>query len=158
MATWAEFEAEAPELAAVVRERFTAHKHHTLATLRADGSPRISGTEVQIGGGEMWLGSMAGSRKGQDLRRDPRAALHSHSEEPDTWPGDAKVSGRAVAVDTKAERAAYKAATGVSVGADADVFRLDLREVSAVVPGDPPDHLVVSWWRPGAGVQHVKRR
>ena len=44
MPSWSEFEAAAPELAARVRVRLDAHVHKTLATLRADGSPRISGT------------------------------------------------------------------------------------------------------------------
>ena len=38
-ASWAEVEAEAPELMAVVRGCFTVRKHCTMATLRRDGSP-----------------------------------------------------------------------------------------------------------------------
>ncbi len=48
MATWQEFTEQAPELAARALERFEAHRHKTMATIRADGSPRISGTEVPI--------------------------------------------------------------------------------------------------------------
>ena len=36
----------APELALAVQRSFDAHIHKTLATLRADGSPRISGQAV----------------------------------------------------------------------------------------------------------------
>src|SRR5262249_33284616 len=43
MATWMTFRTEAPDLAAVIQGRFTSHLHHILATLRADGSPRVSG-------------------------------------------------------------------------------------------------------------------
>jgi hypothetical protein len=46
--SWAEFEAEVPDLAAFVRERLEAHKHRMMATLRSDGSPRIGGIEVTI--------------------------------------------------------------------------------------------------------------
>ena len=46
MPTWSEFEAAAPELAKSVRARLDAHTHKTIATLRRDGSPRISGIET----------------------------------------------------------------------------------------------------------------
>src|SRR4051794_16481165 len=93
MPSWAEFEAEAPELAATVRERLEAHAHKTIATVRRDGSPRISGTEAQLRDGELWIGSMWRALKALDLQRDPRFALHSGSEEPDEWSGDAKLAG-----------------------------------------------------------------
>lgn len=99
MAAWSEFEAEAPDLAASVRAAFEAHKHKTIATLRRDGSPRISGTEATFVNGDIWLGSMPGARKAKDLRRDPRMALHSSTADETLSLGDAKVSGKAVEVD-----------------------------------------------------------
>src|SRR5919198_6363126 len=95
MASWSEVEAQAPELAARARRFFDAFKHKTMATLRRDGSPRISGTEVEFEDGEMWIGSMSRAVKARDLQRDPRFALHSGSADPPHWPGDAKVAGRA---------------------------------------------------------------
>ncbi len=44
MPSWSEVSAAAPELAAAVEARFGADKHHVVATLRTDGSPRVSGT------------------------------------------------------------------------------------------------------------------
>jgi hypothetical protein len=44
---WEQVEQDAPELAAAVRACFAVRKHCTMATLRADGSTRISGTQVQ---------------------------------------------------------------------------------------------------------------
>ena len=79
MPSWSEVEAEAPELVALARRFLDAHVHKTLATLRRDGSPRISGTEIDFADGELWLGSMWRSAKALDLRRDPRFALHSGS-------------------------------------------------------------------------------
>ncbi|MFF4338487.1 hypothetical protein ACFY00_00955 [Kitasatospora sp. NPDC001540] len=70
MTTWQEFEQQAPDLAPRIRARFTAHRHHVLATLKRDGSPRVSGTEVDFRGGELFLGSMAGAVKAADLRVD----------------------------------------------------------------------------------------
>src|SRR6059058_2507135 len=95
MATWAEFEAEAPELAGAALDRLRAHKHLTIATLRRDGSPRISGIEFEIVGGDLQLGSMWQAVKALDLQRDPRFALHSGSDDPPAWSGDAKLSGEA---------------------------------------------------------------
>ena len=95
MASWAEVRRSAPELAETVRRLFDAHRHKTLATLRSDGSPRISGIEATFEGDELWLGMMVDSRKAHDLRRDPRMALHSTSVGED-WKADAKLSGRAV--------------------------------------------------------------
>lgn len=79
-----EVEADAPEFAARVRKLFHARKHKTMATLRADGAPRISGIEAEIGE-HVTFGSMPGSCKLADLTRDPRLALHSRSVDP---PGD----------------------------------------------------------------------
>ena len=94
MATWSEFAAQAPELAERVRARFDAHKHKTMATIRRDGSPRISGTETQFSDGELWIGSMWKAVKALDLQRDPRYAIHSATFDPDKdWPGEAKVAG-----------------------------------------------------------------
>ncbi len=96
MAIWKDVETAEPEFAARVQRLFDAHTHKTIATLRADGAPRISGIEVRFVDGELTFGSMPDSRKGADLRRDPRFALHSATVEAgEGWPGDAKVSGRA---------------------------------------------------------------
>jgi len=53
MASWSQVLADSPHLAARVQERFEASRHKTMATLRADGSPRISGTETRFVDGEI---------------------------------------------------------------------------------------------------------
>src|SRR3954468_11160546 len=128
MPSWAKFEAEAPELAARVRERFEAHGHKTIATVRRDGSPRISGTEAQFEGEDLWIGSMLNALKARDLQRDPRYALHSASEDPDAWSGDAKVAGIAEEVTDPALVAEIN---GTEVG-PSHLFRLDITEASTV--------------------------
>jgi hypothetical protein len=157
MASWQEVTAAAPELAAAARALFDAHKHKTLATLRQDGSPRISGIEVDVVDGELWLGGMADSRKVLDLLRDPRFALHSASVDPPDWTGDAKVAGRAVEETDPARIAAVVGASGEPPG-PARYFRADLSEVVLTRVGDPPDHLVVEWWTEGRGLRRVERR
>src|SRR6478672_12335149 len=102
MAAWKDVEQAEPEFAARVRQLFDAGRHKTIATLRADGSPRISGIECEFADGQLRFGSMANARKGADLRRDPRFALHGPTFHPvegqeAEWPGEAKVAGRAIA-------------------------------------------------------------
>ena len=153
MASWAEFEAAAPELAEKVRARLDAHTHKTLATLRKDGSPRISGSETNLMEGELWIGSMWQALKARDLQRDPRFALHSGSDDPSEWSGDAKLAGIAEEI-TDAER--VKAINGEAVG-PSHLFRLDLREVSTVGLDDERKALVIEVWTPEGGVRTIKR-
>ncbi len=108
MSTWREFAENSPEFASRVEALFTSRKHHTMATVRRDGSPRISGTEVQITDGQVRFGMMSGARRGWDLRRDPRLAIHSQAtdppdDDPSAWPGEAKITGRAIEVNAGAE-------------------------------------------------------
>jgi hypothetical protein len=156
MPSWAEFEAEAPELAASVRERLDAHKHKTIATLRRDGSPRISGTETQFRDGELWIGSMWRALKALDLRRDPRFALHSGSDEPDDWSGDAKLAG-VVEEITDPERVRELNGAAAEAG-PSHLFRLDLHEVSTVDLNDDRTALVIRIWTPGEGVREIERK
>ena len=143
--SWAEVEQEAPELMAAVRACFTVRKHCTMATLRRDGSPRISGTEVELSDGRMWTGSMPGALKARDLQRDGRVALHSPTVDPpegdeSSWAGEAKVAG--VAVEVPHDDASHR-------------FRIDLLEVVHTrVDGDA---LLITSWHVGRGVQSRRR-
>jgi Pyridoxamine 5'-phosphate oxidase len=159
MATWKEIEAAAPELAGRAQAAFDAHKHKVLATLRKDGSPRISGIEATFADGQLWLGMMPGSRKALDLRRDPRLALHSASldppDDPASWTGDAKLAGRAVEV----EDPGLLEKLGAGDPADAaHLFRVDVTEVVHIRVGDPADHLVIELWQEGRGLRRMQRR
>ena len=156
MPSWSDFEAQAPELAAAVRRHLDAHTHKTLATLRRDGSPRISGTESQIIDGELYIGSMWDARKARDLRRDPRFALHSGSEDPPGWSGDAKLAGIVEEI-TDPER--VRAINGAAAeSGPSHLFRLDLREVSTVGLDDTRTQLVIDVWTPERGVRTIKRK
>jgi hypothetical protein len=156
--SWREFDEQAPELAVLVLERFEAHRHKTMATVRADGSPRISGTEIPIKLGEVWLGGMTGNRRFADLRRDPRVALHSASEDPDVWTGDAKLAGRAIEVTDDGEKAAFRGSAEEVPPGDFELFRVDLTEASVVRLSDDRDHLVIDAWRTGEPVRtHIRR-
>ena len=158
MASFADVESEEPEFAARVRAAFDAHSHKFLATLRADGSPRISGIEMNFVGGEPWLAGMPASVKFDDLRRDPRFALHSGSSEPKDFTGDAKLSGRAEQVTDDAERAAFAKRAGVPAQhMDFELFRVDLEQVVLVALNDEKNALLISSWRPGKGLTRTSR-
>ena len=158
MASFADVESEEPEFAGRVRASFDAHVHKILATLRADGSPRVSGIEARFRGGELWLAGMPRSVKFLDLRRDPRMALHSGSDEPDVFRADAKVSGRAVEVTADADRAAYAGFAGVpdQLGGF-ELFRIDLDQVVLTAVSEDKSALVITSWRPGRGLVRASR-
>ena len=147
---WRDVEQAEPEFARRVRALFDAHRHKTVATLLADGSPRISGIETVFEAGELVFGSMPNARKGGDLRRDPRFALHSATVDPiegseAQWPGEAKISGRAIA------------AGPVNDGPDGDRFRADIAEVVHVHLNQEATMLVVEWWTPTHGLRKIER-
>jgi hypothetical protein len=155
MASWNEVEAEAPELAELARGYLDAHKHKTIATLRRDGSPRISGTEVEFALGDVWIGSMWLAVKALDLRRDPRYALHSGSADPPDWSGDAKLAGRVEEVDDDEVKAAV--GSGEAPSGPYHLFRCDVSELSVVRLGEPRDHLVIESWHEGRGLSRIRR-
>ncbi len=90
------------------------------------------------------------ARKGADLRRDPRFALHSATVDPvegseARWPGEAKISGRAIA------------AGPITAGADGDRFHADIAEVVHTHLDEKATMLVVEWWTPTHGLRRIER-
>lgn len=155
MTTWGEIERAEPDFTARVRQMFDGGRHKTIATLRADGSPRISGIECEFVDGDLRFGSMTGARKGADLRRDSRFALHGPTVHPEhgkenEWPGEAKITGLAIP-------AGPVATDDEGAGPDGEAFVADITEV--VVTGLDPaaTRLVIEWWTPERGLQRVER-
>lgn len=155
MPAWKAVEEQEPEFAARVRKLFDAGRHKTMATLRADGSPRISGIECEFVDGQLRFGSMNDARKGADLKRDPRVALHGPTFHPtegkeSEWPGEAKIAGRAV-------RTVAQSADGGDEPPDGEGFTVDITEV--VITGLDPGatKLVVESWTPERGLRRVER-
>jgi hypothetical protein len=147
VASWGELEAAAPEFASRLRSLMTSRKHLTMATLRRDGSPRISGTEIEVADGQLHIGSMPRAVKAQDLLRDPRIAIHGPTEDPPAgapaaWKGEAKIAGRATAVES---------------GGPAHRFVVDIREAVITHLNQAGDRLVVESWNPAGGLRTVER-
>jgi Pyridoxamine 5'-phosphate oxidase len=143
VASWAEFESARPEFAKRVRKLMSTRKHLTMATLRRDGSPRISGTEVQFAGEHLQIGSMPRALKAKDLLRDPRVAIHGPTHDPAKsggWRGEAKIAGRAVEIPSSG---------------DGNSFRIDIREV--VITRLGTHGLAIESWTPDRGYRVVDR-
>ena len=158
LAAWQEIGDSAPEFGERFRSLLDAHVHKTIATLRADGSPRISGIECFFAQGELWFGSMPAARKAADLRRDDRFALHSGSEDPAKWRGDAKLSGRAEEIsDPERRLALFRTRGSDPPSPDSHLYRAEISEAVIVGLSDARDRLVIELWRPGSELKRIER-
>ncbi len=152
MTTWRDVQAAAPEFARRVQSLFDAHKHKkTIATLRADGSPRISGIETAFTDGELTFGSMPNARKvltytaiPPDSRCTPRRSIRSKAT---------KQSGPA----RRRSRGGPSTPARSPDGPDGDLFRADITEVVLTHLDDSATLLVIEWWTPTNGLRAVER-
>jgi hypothetical protein len=128
---WREVEGAAPEFAQRVWALFDAHWHETIATLLADGLPRIR-DRGGLRGRRLGFGSMLNARTGADLRRDPRFALHSATVDP-VESCEAKRLG------------------------EANRFHADIAEVVHTYVNKEATMLVIDWQTPGHGLQSIDR-
>jgi hypothetical protein len=152
---WNVIEQTEPEFAGRVQRLFDAGRHKTIATLRADGSPRISGIECEFTDGDLRFGSMTGARKGADLKRDARFALHSPTFHPEDgresdWPGEAKVAGRAIPAGPGTSDEA-------NVQPDGEMFVADITEIVITRLNAEATKLVVESWTSERGLRTVER-
>ena len=138
--TWRVLEAEAPELAALVRQRLAGLA--LLGTVRADGSPRISPIGVWFVAGELVIGVMPRSGKARDLLRDPRCALQSVVTDPDAGQPEAKVYGRLRTSEIDAGWWAGRRGA-------ADVYALELDEAVYIEWEPAAERMRLRRWRPG---------
>ena len=154
MVAWSRVAREAADLVALAEGVLAARRMKTLATLRQDGSPRlseISGASVRDG--ELWLGIIP-SAKERDLDRDPRCSVHCGSPT-DAWGASVRVSGRALR-----ERPGDRERLGLaSPGADQtfSLFRLDVGEVVVTRPDPDTELILVEWWNTQRGSGRATR-
>lgn len=165
MSTWSTVHTAAPDLADRARAVFEATVNAVLATVRADGSPRVSGLDPFFASGELVFGSMPDSRKLADLRRDPRLALHGIPWESrrlaegaaDPGPVDVKLTGRAVPLEDDRRRAmavSFASERGFEMP-DGDLFRVDV--ASLVLIWVEHEELVVDRWTETGGRTTTRR-
>ena len=118
MKRWAEFEAEAPQLADDGRRLLYGQPDGLarayLATTRSDGGPRVHPVMPVLSVGGLYVFVVETSLKRQDLKRDGRFALHAY--EPPGGGEEFYVTGNAQKVDDRALHLAVSASTGGVLG------------------------------------------
>ena len=166
MATWTTFADEAPDMAALAERRFTATGLALIATLRADGSPRISPLEPMVEAeklvlhdGCMVLGMMPGSTKARDLQRDPRMSLHAATVDKMLSEPDVKLWGRGVELTDDAGlrdlAELHERVTGYKLEPGGfHIFLPDIEGVAVARIGDKAFY--VDSWKPGEPVRSRK--
>ena len=154
MATWAEFEAAAPKLAAAGLERFMRSEIILLGSIRKDGTPRISPVESDIVDGELMAGMMWRSKKALDLLRDPRCLVHSTVHHRMDAMGEFKVRATAGDVQDPHKRERYCQVLYERIKwrppGDFHLFAFDIDSVAHIHYRDEKKH--VTTWTPSDGV------
>lgn len=155
---WRDFEAAAPEIARLGRERLDRARVALLGTLRADGFPRISPVEPYFVRGHLLFGVMARSVKAQDLQRSPRCVLHSAVTGPDNAEGEFKLYGRAQEVLAPEIREGNSEAWWVGRPVEAArVFSLNIEQAAFISWDIVHGEMTVRRWSPRRGVREVTR-
>jgi hypothetical protein len=125
----------APELAAFGAERLHDRVAY-LATLKADGSPRLSPVRPVVAGGRLLVFTESGSPKVRDLERDGRYALHGTATGEDPWDlREFAVEGTARRVDDPAVRATTNAGSAFPRDEQFVLFELDVERAMSTVYG-----------------------
>jgi hypothetical protein len=135
MATWAEFQASAPELATAGRALLYRDGDGSalLATVCGGSPPRIHPITLEIVNGSLYAFILR-SAKLTDLVEDGRYALHAHVDP--AAPSEFMIRGRAREVTDPGEREAV--ASGWPFTAD-EAYRLFVFDVDSALLGERPD-------------------
>lgn len=148
--SWADFAAACGDLAQRMQQRFESHLHAVMATIRADGSPRMSGMEAPIRDGHLWLGMGRDSLKAADLRRDPRFGLHSAPESGELQRGDVRIEGEVAPADDS-QLETFLRGHHHEIDDATPMALFTARIARAVLVRVDGQHLVVESWTPAGG-------
>jgi hypothetical protein len=135
VASWGDFEAQAPGLAAFGAGRLAVPPAY-LATVRRDGRPRVHPVTPIIGEGRLFLFMEPTSPKGRDLVERARYALHNGVPDIFGSGGEFFMSGRAALVDDPERRAEATTAAGYRPEDRYILFQLDVDEAGGNGYGD----------------------
>jgi hypothetical protein len=116
MMRWSDLEDRQPGLAEAGRERLLTPGVVLVATIRRDGTPRLSPVEPFVLDGELWLSMMPTSTKARDLDRDPRVLVHSVITSRDGGEGEYKVRGAVRSESDFEVQQRYAAAVSEALG------------------------------------------
>lgn len=113
---WSDLEHKEPRLADLGREKLLGPGVVLVATIRRDGTPRVSPVEPFLLSGDLWLSMLLGSAKAKDLIRDPRVLVHSVVTRRDGGEGEFKVRGTVREETDPGVQASYAAAVADDLG------------------------------------------
>jgi hypothetical protein len=150
---WSELERRQPALAGLGRRRLLDPGVVLVATIRADGTPRVSPVEPFLLDGDLWLSMLWGSRKAADLLRDPRILVHSIITGRDGGEGEFKIRGTARAEDSLDAQARYAGAVAASLGWAPEpgrfhLFAVAIAQVTFIRYDDATGDQYVALWPP----------
>jgi hypothetical protein len=157
---WRDLQDQQPRLGALAHDRLVEPGVLLVATVRRDGTPRLSPVEPFVLDGDLWLSMLLGSLKAADLLRDPRVLVHSIVTGPDGGEGEMKVRGTAVEVPDEPRQRRYADAVAAALPWTPEVgrfhlFRVDVEDVTYVrYDNASGDQFVVRW---PAGTETVRR-
>lgn len=151
---WSEMQSNQPRLAELGRERLLAPGVVLVATIRRDGTPRLSPVEPLVLDGDLWLSMMWGSTKAADIARDPRILVHSVITGRDGAEGEYKVRGTARAQEDPVVQRRYADAVAKSLGWRPEtgrfhLFTVDLHDVTFIRYVDATGDQYVTRWPQG---------
>ncbi|WP_067820708.1 pyridoxamine 5'-phosphate oxidase family protein [Nocardia inohanensis] len=163
MTSWSEFAAAAPHISSIFTRRHAATGNLCmLATVRADGSPRISPMEPRFFEGQLWVAGMPNTTKFADLARDPRFCLHTATVDTQVGDGDAKLFGTVRNVRDEALHKRFADALFEETGFDLrgqkfdPFYAAELTGASAVEVVDGK-YLEITMWKPGKPEYTVRK-
>jgi len=150
---WAQLEDRQPGLARLGRQRLLEPGVVLVATIRSDGTPRVSPVEPFVLDGTLWLSMLWQSRKAADLLRDPRVLVHSVVTSRDGGEGEFKICGTAWAEDDPDLNRRYAAAVATNLGWSPQpgrfhLFAVTIGEVTFIRYDDATGDQHVARWPP----------
>jgi hypothetical protein len=150
---WSEMEGSQPRLAGLGRRRLLEPGVLLVATIRADGTPRISPVEPFVLEGILWLSMMWQSRKAADLMRDPRILVHSLVTSRDGGEGEFKIRGTARGEHDRAVQHRYADAAASGLGWAPEpgrfhLFAVNIEDVTFIRYDDATGDQRVAMWPP----------
>jgi hypothetical protein len=154
---WRDLELVAPEIAQPGKARLQEVRVAFLATLRKDGSPRISPVEPYFAEGHLLFGAMAWTLKVRDLERDARCSLHSAITGPNEREGELKLYGRAIEADDEVRAASTDGWWTEEPSESARVFSLSIEEAAFVTWDYERGEMTLRRWSPRIGLRTTQR-
>lgn len=155
--TWRDLELAAPEIAEPGKTRLDETRVALLATLRRDGSPRISPIEPFFTEGHLLFGAMAWTLKARDLGRDPRCTLHSAVTGPNEGEPELKLYGPAIEADDDLRAACPSGWWTDQPHEAARVFSLSIEEAAFVTWDYEGGEMTVRRWSRETGLKTSRR-